>query len=121
MHKMYIAFAVDDALTQFGIDHGDIHSWSKISDPNTEYRKAQSMNYEHNIFRWIELSGYSVQEFLTSLLLEASTENVKSTDVDEHYGRLFKSFVRLMGFVFNDANRKRMQAEGLDPIDVVRL
>lgn len=119
MHEMYVATALHHSLKYFGIDHDDIYSWSRISDPNT--RENDSRKYERNVFRSIELTGYSVKGFLASLLLEASTENLKGSDADENYSRLFKSFVRLMEFVFNDANRKRMHAEGLDPIDVVRL
>lgn len=119
MYEMYAATALYNSFKYFGIDHDDVYFWSRSSVSHSE--KFSSSKYARGTFRTLELTGYSVKEFLASMFLEASIADASASQSEEINSRLFKSFINLMDFVFDEKNHKLMQTAGLDAIDVVRL
>ena len=119
MYEMYAATALYNSFKYFGIDHDDVYFWSRSSVSHSE--KFSSSKYARGTFRTLELTGYSVKEFLASMFLEAATTDTSDSQSDEINSRLLKSFITLMDFVFDKKNHELMQSASLDAIDVVRL
>lgn len=119
MHEMYSAAAIHNCLKHFRFDHNDVHRWSKSGEnPGTE---GSGLEYARTAFQSLNLTGISMKKFLADLFVQAFMPKQSSSDEDEIDSLLFKSFVDLILFIYDETNLELFHQAKLDAIDVVNL